>query len=79
MNKLREIADDLGLRYRNDLDSASFGAVPFEAGYIVMTWYKERGKTGNALIMRDDEPIKYLTEKSALKAINHYRKDAADD
>jgi len=73
MNELRDIAGEIGLNYRNGLDSASFGAVPFEEGYIVMTWYKSRGKTGNAQVMHDNEPAKPLTEEIALQAINHHR------
>lgn len=67
------MASRVDLHYRNDLDSASFGAVPFEEGYIVMTWYKERGTTGNAQVMWDDEPTKPLTEEIALSAIEYRR------
>lgn len=73
MNELREIAEKVGLTRRNDLDSASFGAVPFEEGYIVMTWYKNRGTTGNAQVMWDGEPTHPLTEKVALEAIQYRR------
>lgn len=72
MNELRDIAFKLGLTNRNDSDSASFGAVPFGEGYIAMTWYKNRGATGNAVVMWDNNPLKELTEEIALEAIGQY-------
>lgn len=79
MNKLREIADANGLSDRDDMAAGSFGAVPFEgddySGYIVMTWYKSRGKTGNALVMWDDEPVRELTEADAREAIAQFERE----
>jgi len=74
MNTLRDIAESLGTTMHRDLDDASIGYVPLGddgeySGYVVMTWYKNRGRTGNALIMWDDEPVEELTEAAALQAI----------
>ena len=74
MNELRAIAENISISYRHDPNAASFGAVPFESGFIVMTWYKNRGKTGNAQVMWDDEPTKPLTEEIALEAIKYHLK-----
>lgn len=81
MYELRQIAYDLGTVTRDDMECASIGYIPYVDeegeeynGYIVMTWYKDRGTTGNAIIMFDDEPIRELTEEKALKAIENYRK-----
>ncbi|MBR8661188.1 hypothetical protein [Brevibacillus sp. NL20B1] len=77
MNALREISRQLRTTYRDDMAAASIGYVPFEgdeySGYIVMTWYKDRGRTGNAFIAWDDEPIRELTEADALLAIEQNR------
>jgi hypothetical protein len=73
--------------YRDDMWSASFGVlrIPEAAhnllgnedenfqGYLVMTWYKNRGRTGQAWIVNDDEPPKPLTlleAEAVLVAIN---------
>lgn len=82
MNKLREIADGYGLRIRHDMAAASIGCVPFEgddySGYIVMTWYKDRGRTGNAFIAWDAEPVREFTYTDAVAAIAQYaRKEVA--
>jgi hypothetical protein len=74
MNRLRQISrDKIGSYYRDDMAAASIGYVPFEDGYVVMTWYKDRGRTGNAFIAYDDEPIRELTEADALLAIEQNR------
>ena len=76
MNKLREIAEQIGLKWRADLTCGSFGAVPFEGeeyqGYIVMTWYKERGTVSNAILVCDDEPTMELNLTIALEAIEYW-------
>lgn len=86
MSRLRIIAEQLGTIMRDDNSCACIGYVPLDAdlyvpgrygppdmksGYIVMTWYKERGRTGQALIMWDDEPPRPLTELEALQAIKN--------
>lgn len=76
MNALRDIAEHIGLYWRDDLSAASFGAVPFEGdkwvGYIVMTWYKNKGATGMAMLMFDDEQPKPLTLEMAEEAIEYW-------
>jgi hypothetical protein len=73
MNKLRVIANSLGTTWRDDLTSGSIGYVPFEgsgqSGNIVMTWNKDRGKTGNAVIVLDSNDPQPLTEENAIEAI----------
>ncbi|WP_232696119.1 hypothetical protein [Brevibacillus daliensis] len=73
MNRLRQIARDINISYRDDQAASSLGAVPFEgddySGYVVMTWYKDRGNTGNAFIAWSGEPIRELTLADAMLAI----------
>lgn len=73
MNVLRVLARVYGLHYRDDLGPASIGAVPFESeeyqGYVVMTWYKNRGRTGMAVLMCDDREPEMLTLDIAMDAI----------
>jgi hypothetical protein len=69
MNALRDIADNVGLHHRDDMESGSFGAVPCSEGYIVMAWYKNRGKTGAALVIDENAGVSDLTEAVALAAI----------
>ena len=75
MNKLRDIARDLPLYWRND-DFGTFGAVPFEGeywqGYIAMAWYKRRGRTKQAMLMGDGDMPLPLTEEMALEAIRYW-------
>ena len=75
MNALRERAEELGTDFRDDMAAASIGYVPFEsedgAGYVVMTWYKDRGRTGQAIVMWDDEEPRPLTEEDALAALDY--------
>lgn len=81
MNELRELAEKHGACMRRDRDAGSIGAFPWEgderSGYIVMTWYKNRGATGNALVMWDDEPTQELTEAVALEAIEYWAKQTS--
>jgi hypothetical protein len=84
MFELRRIAYRLGTVTRDDMECASIGYVPYvdedsdePNGYIVMTWYKDRGTTGNAIVMSDDNPIRELTEEMALKAIEWNRRGSA--
>ena len=58
---------------RDDFNSASIGIIQIpkaesdeiQMGYIVLTWYKNRGKTGNAIVICDDYDIEPLTLKTA--------------
>jgi len=43
MNALRYLARERGYISRDDLEAASIGVLRYSEGYIVMTWYKERG------------------------------------
>lgn len=76
MSELRHVSRELETNMREDLTCGSIGYVPFEgddySGYIVMTWYKERGKTANAIIMGDADDIRHLTEQDALLAIDQF-------
>jgi hypothetical protein len=82
MNALRNIAERNEMSWRFDLTVGSFGLVPYEGdetkGIIFMTWYKNRGQTGNAIIMCDDELERPLTLREAEEAINEYTKEAND-
>jgi len=44
-----------------------------KAGYIVMTWYKSRGATGNAVVMWDDHEVAPLNFATAKFVIEQYR------
>lgn len=80
MNKLREIADEIKTTQRDDNSCGSVGYIPMDndyiededfdtyGGYIVMMWYKNKGKTGNAVFMTD-ELTTALTVKHAELAI----------
>jgi len=63
MNALREACV---WSTRDDDQNACIGVVPLpgnttQSGYIVLSWYKERGCTGQAIVMDDDQPPKPLT------------------
>ena len=65
--------------FRDDMDNASIGVIPLpskcdESGYLVMTWYKERGRVGMAIIVNDDDNPKPLTRKTASQIIKYYSK-----
>src|SRR5690606_38007902 len=84
MNKLRIIADEIGTVQRDDNSCGTIGYVPMNndyapddfdtfGGYIVMMWYKDRGKTGNALFMTDDETIPLTIKHAELAILTHLR------
>jgi hypothetical protein len=84
MNKLRHISKDIETYMRDDMSCGSIGYVPMDndyapddfdtlGGYILMTWYKDRGRTNKALFMNDNE-ILPLTIKHAELAIKNYEK-----
>jgi len=83
MNKLRSIASvDYGNRTtfwsRDDIISASIGVVKIlddtlpQVGWIVMTWYKSRGKTGQAIVVKDDYEPETLQVDVAVKTAKDY-------
>ncbi len=79
LNKLRDIAEEKGLEYRDDMDCGSIGVVPCSGdnwcGYIVMTWYKNRGATGMAVFMDDDRAPIMLTLQIAEEAIEYWDRE----
>lgn len=86
MNALREKAAELKTNYRDDQAAGSIGYVPYEDfdgelsnGYIVMTWYKERGKTDMAFLVSTDDEIEQLTEQMALDALDYSKYFVRDD
>jgi hypothetical protein len=87
MNKLRQISRDINTYMRDDMSCGSIGYVPMSndyasddfdtlGGYIVMTWYKDRGRTGNAVFMTDDETIPLTLEHAelAIKTFEEWNK-----
>ena len=81
MGKLREIAEEYGFHYRDD-DVGTIGVVPISAmitdgqrGFIVMTWYKERGHVGHAYVINDDDVPKSLTLETAKAVIEYHNKE----
>jgi hypothetical protein len=59
---------------RDDLSAGSIGVMPIpdglsRQGYLVLTWYKERGATPGALIMNDDQKPERLTEGLAAELL----------
>ena len=64
--------------YRDDMRCASIGvlAIPesddenIQQGYLIMTWYKSRGETGQAIVMWDDNEPQLLTKQTAEFVIN---------
>jgi hypothetical protein len=77
MNDLREAAAERGTTMRDDLECGSFGYLPFSgedgAGYIAMSWYKDRGATGMAVVLEDDQPVHLLTLREAELALQKER------
>ena len=77
MNKLRSICYDKGFYNRDDNASASIGVLTIPEsddayGYLIMTWYKSRGKVGKAVVMCDDEEPHILTLKESEAIIKSY-------
>lgn len=67
MNRLRDAAT---FRHRDDLHSGSIAVVLLAdrenlQGYIVLSYAKERGSVGAAVVMNDDNPPKALTRSVA--------------
>jgi len=77
MNALRDLSEKFSDSWRSytcrdDMDSASVGVLHTNDGYLVMTWYKQRGKTGRAYIVQDDYDVNYLTISVAEDIIKQY-------
>jgi len=70
MSKLREVCD---YSARDDMSAGSMGAMPIDEsekegiqqGFIIMTWYKDRGATGAAYVMEDESEPELLNLKTA--------------
>jgi hypothetical protein len=79
MIRLRDIAQRNGWEHRDD-NIGSIAYVPFEgdnnAGFIVMSYYKNRGATGMATVMDDDHPPRPLTLREAKEAIAYHERRA---
>lgn len=75
MLELRNIAEEYG--YQKRFDDESIGVVPipendFQSGFLVMTWYKDRGKTAQAFVVCDDLKPENLNLETAEFIINYY-------
>lgn len=82
MNKLRNISEEFDKSMRHDMSCGSIGYVPMDndyapihfdtfGGYIVMMWYKERRRTGNAVFMTDGETTELTLEHAELAIQTH--------
>lgn len=80
MNKLRQIAEDKDLRQYGDDISCAMLRVPevmlseehwLNDGFCILSWYKNRGKTSNAIFVSDDveQPLRFEQVEAILK---HY-------
>lgn len=72
MNALRDLVEDgYGERIYGDDESIAIIRVPYHIGlgFIVMTWYKDRGQTGNAIVMSTDHPERKLDLRLAEEVI----------
>ena len=65
MNKLRDLCEDKAL-WNNDQNAAIITGV--DCDFIVITWYKRRGRTEGAYMLNDRE-CKLLTLEEAEKVI----------
>ena len=77
MNRLRAIARNLGHLHQQDDNSLAY--IPIAeadedgtVGYIVLSWYKDRGRTDHALFVNCDRPISELTLDLAEAVIAKY-------
>lgn len=84
MNALRDLSDALDRSWRDDNAAASMGYVPIgdaldgASGYVVMSWYKSRGRTGQAWTMWDDDTPHLTTLAEAEAAIQEGERLVAD-
>ena len=77
MNKLRKIAKEESLFWRND-EIGSIGVVPVDldefVGFLVMIWYKERGQIEQAILLSSENSPALLTLDLAIKIVEDYEK-----
>lgn len=80
MNYLRQIAEDKELRQYGEDISCAMLRVPevrlsederINDGFCILSWYKNRGKTSNAIYVSDDveQPLRFEQVEAILK---HY-------
>lgn len=75
---LRDIADEHGFSLRSDDNDGSLAVIPTDdRGYIVLSFYKNRGSVGQAVVMNDDEPPRSLLLEDAEVAIYRWRGEGA--
>lgn len=67
MNELRALAESSEPAWDNDT-SAVVLAIPDRARFLVLAWYKTRGRTGTAIVV-DDEGHSYPLTLSDAEAI----------
>ena len=88
MNELRRLITNRGYKHRDDNAAATIGVLHvgevervnienretvLDGGfYIVMTWYKERGRVGRAVAMSDDSEPRTLKLEEARTAFAYY-------
>lgn len=77
MTRLRAIARNSGWIHQQDDDSIAY--IPIAeadedgtTGYIVLSWYKDRGRTHHALMVNCDRPVIALTVDLAEAVIAKY-------
>lgn len=63
LNALRDLAI---FSHRDDMENGSICVIPLpvndiQQGYIVLSFYKDRGSVGRAIVMNDEEEPKVLT------------------
>ena len=77
MNRLRVFSEEHGTHIYGNDESISILGIPEGVGqgfgFLVMTWYKNRGQTGNAVVMSTDNPVYPLTLGLAQELINYYK------
>lgn len=78
MNFLRDLCREHGYTRRDDMAAASIGVLHIPEndivnGYLVMTWYKERGRTGTAVVMCDSMSPEILNKEMAEEVIRLYK------
>jgi hypothetical protein len=72
LNKLRNIAENTSSCFCTRDDDESIGVIPFDGEFLVMTWYKNRGRVDNAVIMNSGT-IYPLDIQIAEKILSFYK------
>lgn len=83
MNALRDLAEaGEEYLYSYRYNDSSCGVVPFDdreygfGHFLVMTWYKNRGRTSRAYILCDDDEPKNLTLEQAELILAYHERDS---